>query len=148
MKFMSIKILRSIFITAFFVACSKNVYNTKPTIRITSVNTKVVDVGGTLTFDIKVTDKEGDVTDSIFVKKVRLNKRVRATLRDSFGLKIPDAPNTTDGTVRLDLGYQNYLISASSPIENDTLIFKFALKDKAKNISDTISSDPIVIIRK
>lgn len=144
---MNLKIFRAIILTAFLAGCTKNTYNTKPTIRITSVNTNVVDVGGTLTFELKVTDKEGDVTDSIFVKKVRLNKRVRATIRDSFGLKIPDAPNSTDGIVRLDLTYQNYLISASSAVENDTLQFIFALKDKAKNISDPVKSDQIVIIR-
>lgn len=144
---MNTKILLTIILTGFLLACSKNTYNTKPTIKISSVNTRVVAVGGTLTFDLKVTDKEGDVTDTLFVKKIRINKRVRATLRDSFALKIPDAPNSSDGTVRVDLTYQNYLISASSPIENDTLLFKFALKDKAKNISDTVTSDPIVIIR-
>jgi hypothetical protein len=144
---MSTKILVTIILTGFLLACGKNVYNTKPTIKISSVNTNVVQVGGTLTFDIKVTDKEGDVTDTIFMKKVRLNRRARPTLRDSFALKIPDAPNSPDGTVRLDLTYQNYLISAESPIENDTLVFKFALKDKGNNISDTITSEQIVIIR-
>lgn len=144
---MSTKILLTIILIGFLLACKKNVYNTKPTIKIASVNTNVVAVGGTLTFNLKVTDKEGDVTDTLFVKKIRINKRVRATLRDSFALKIPDAPNSSDGTVRVDFTYQNYLISASSPIENDTLLFKFALKDKAKNISDTVISGPIVIIR-
>lgn len=144
---MRTKILLTIIAFGFLLACSKNVYNTKPTLKISSVNTNVVANGGILTFDIKVTDKEGDVTDTIFVKKVRLNKRVRETIRDSFALKIPDAPNSTNGIVRLDLDYQNYLVSAKSPVENDTLLFKFALKDKAKNISDTVTSDPIVIIR-
>ncbi len=147
MKFMHTKIFRGVFIVAFLMGCGKNVYDTKPTIRISSVSSNLVPVNGTLTIDIKVTDKEGDVTDSIFLKKIRLNKRVRATLRDSLAFKIPDAPNTTNGTVRLDLEYQNHLISASSPIENDTLLFKFYLKDKAKNVSDTITTEPIVIIR-
>lgn len=144
---MSTKILLATILIVFLMACSKNTYETKPTIKITSVNTNVVANGGTLTFDIKVTDKEGDVTDTLFVKKIRLNKRVRPTIRDSFALKIPDAPNSSDGTVRVDLTYQNYLISATNPVENDTLLFKFALKDKAKNISDTATSDRIVIIR-
>lgn len=144
---MPTKIFRTLFIAAFLFGCSKNVYETRPTIKITSVSTNVVPVNGTLTFDIRVTDKEGDVTDSIFLKKQRLNIRKRATLRDSLAFKIPDAPNTSIGTVRLDLQYQNHLISASSPIENDTLRFLFYLKDKAKNVSDTIKSDPIVIIR-
>jgi hypothetical protein len=144
---MSTKILLTLLLTGFFAGCSKNEYNTKPTIKIVSVSTKVVDINETLTFDIKVTDKEGDVTDSLYFRKVRLNKRVRPTLRDSFALKIPDAPKATDGTVRVQLDYQNYLVSAISAIENDTVVFKFALKDEAKNISDTATSDQIVIIR-
>jgi hypothetical protein len=144
---MTTKVLLTIMLTAAAVACSKNEYNTKPTLKIENVSTNVVQIGGTLTFDIKVTDKEGDVTDSFYIKKVRINKRVRPTLRDSFAFKIPDAPNTSNGTVRVELDYQNYLLSAISAVENDTLLFNFALKDKAKNLSETVTSDPIVIIR-
>src|SRR5438128_10832259 len=118
---MTTKVLLTIMLTAVFAACSKNEYNTKPTLKIESVSTNVVQVGETLTFDIKVTDKEGDVTDSFYIKKVRINKRARPTLRDSFALKIPNAPNTSNGTVRVELDYQNYLLSAISAVENDTL---------------------------
>lgn len=144
---MNTKILFAIILTGLLSACSKNAYNTKPTLQLTSVSSDVVPFNGTLVVNMKVTDKEGDVTDSLFVKKVRLNKRTTATVRDSFALKIPDAPNSPDGTLEVDLSYQNFLISAQSPIENDTLLFKFALKDKAKNVSDTVTTDPIVIIR-
>jgi len=144
---MSTKILVAIILTGVLVACSKNVYNTKPTIKITYVNTNVVPNNGILVFKLKVTDKEGDVTDSLFVRKVRLNHRITPTIRDSFAFRLPDAPNSSDGEVEVDLSYQNYLISAKNPIENDTLLFKFALKDKAKNISDTVTSEPIVILR-
>jgi hypothetical protein len=144
---MTTKILLTLLLTGFFASCSKNEYNTKPTIKITSVSKNVVQIGETLTFEIKVTDKEGDVTDSLYLRKVRLNKRARPTLRDSFALKIPDAPKTTNGTVKVELEYNNYLVSAISAIENDTLLFKFALKDEAKNISDTATSEQIVIIR-
>lgn len=144
---MNTKILLIVILTALLSACSKNAYNTTPTLKLTSVNTNVVPFNGTLVVNLKVTDKEGDVTDTLFVRKVRINKRTTATVRDSFALKIPDAPNSPDGTIEVDLNYQNYLISATSPIENDTLLFKFALKDKGKNISDTVTTEPIVIIR-
>jgi hypothetical protein len=144
---MSTKILLTLLLTGFFAGCSKDEYNTKPTLKITSVSTNVVEINESLIFDLKVTDKEGDVTDSLFFKKVRLNKRVRQTLRDSFALKIPDAPKSTNGTVRVTLDYNNYLVSAVAPVENDTLVFKFALKDEAKNISDTVTSEQIVIKR-
>lgn len=144
---MRTKILITLFLTGVLLACSKNVYNTKPTIKITSVSSNVVPPNGTLVFNIKVTDKEGDVTDSIFIKKVRTNQRATPTIRDSFAFKIPDAPNASDGEVEISLDYQKYLVSAITPNGNDTLLFKFALKDKAKNTSDTITSGTIVILR-
>ncbi len=147
MKRMDTKILVRIFAIVVLVSCSKSTYNTKPTLEITDVNTSVVPINGTLTFNIKVTDKEGDVTDTLYVKKVRINRKITTTLRDSFKLKVPDAPNSKDGTIQVSLSYQSYLISATNPIENDTLLFKFALKDKGNNISDTVTSAPIVILR-
>lgn len=144
---MNAKILLGIFLIGFLSACSKNAYNTKPTLTLTSVNTNVIPFNGTLIVNMKVTDKEGDVTDTLYVKKVRLNQRKTQTVRDSFALKIPEAPNSPDGTIEVDLSYQNFLVSALSPLENDTLLFKFALKDKGKNVSDTVTTDPIVIIR-
>ena len=58
--------------------------------------------------------------------------------------------------IELQLKYQNHLLSAINPpssggippnLHDDTLIFKFALRDKAKHISDTVTTDPIVIVR-
>ncbi|HEX8459876.1 MAG TPA: hypothetical protein VF623_00535 [Segetibacter sp.] len=144
---MRTKILLPIVLVIVIIACSKNEYNTKPTLKITSTSTNVVPKQGNLSFDIQVTDKEGDIADSIFIKKVRTNSRRTTTIRDSFGIRMPDVPDTRDAVIRIDLSYQNYLISAQNPNENDTLIFKFALKDKAKNTSDTVSSERIVIIR-
>lgn len=144
---MNVKILIALILAGFLSACTKNTYNTKPTLKLKSVGTDVVPINGTLVVNLQVTDKEGDVTDTLFIKKVRINKRTTATLRDSFKLKIPEAPNSTDGTIRVDLDYQSYLVSAFAPIENDTLLLKFTLKDKANNVSDTVTTGPITIIR-
>ncbi len=111
------------------------------------MNGNVFDNGSTLVLQIQVTDKEGDVTDSLFMNRVRYNQKVRTTLRDSIYFKVPDAPNSADGIIQLDLDYNNYLAAAQNPLENDTIAFRFALKDKAGNVSDTITTDPIVVIR-
>jgi hypothetical protein len=81
------------------------------------------------------------------MNRVRYNKKVRLTLRDSIYFKVPDAPNSIDGIIQLDLDYNNYLAAAQTPLENDTIAFRFALRDKAGNVSDTISTDTIVVIR-
>src|SRR5687768_17962470 len=95
--------------------------------------------GSSFNVDLEFTDKEGDVDDSIFVRKERLNKRVVATVRNSFWLKIPDFPDASKGEITLNLEYQNHLISATNPLfipgsnpptkEPDTLNLKFIVMD-------------------
>ncbi len=154
MKQMKTKILVSVVVAALMVvvACSKNTYNTKPTLKIKSFSTNVVQINQGLTFQLQVTDKEGDVTDiekAMSIVKVRLNQKTTPiTLRDTLFFKVPEAPNSTNGIIQFDLEYTNHLISAQDPNgQNDTLQLRFALKDKAGNVSDTVISDPIVIIR-
>lgn len=145
---MKTKILAAVFAVGILWACKKNAYNTKPTIKIKSINTNVVEVNGSLRIQLEVSDKEGDVTNTLFMQKVRVNLRTTPTLRDTLYLPIPDAPNSQDGTVDLNLSYNDYLTSAINPNgQNDTLLLKFALKDKANNVSDTLTTDRIVIIR-
>jgi hypothetical protein len=152
---MKTKILLTILVVAVIAGCGKDNFNTKPTLTFRSVNTKVVPVNGTLTFEFEVTDKEGDITDSIWVKKIRLNKRVTPTIRDSFFLTLPEVSKIQKAFVNVDLTYNNYLVSARTPptsgnppkAESDSLQFKFVLRDKAKNASDTFTSETIVIIR-
>jgi len=152
---MKTKILFTLLAAISLASCDKDNYNTKPTLKLRSVNTNVVPVNGNLTFEFEVTDKEGDITDSLFVKKVRLNSRVVTTIRDSYYLSIPQVDKIQKAFVRVDLSYQDYLISARQPpvtgtppkSENDTLQFKFVLIDRGSNASDTLTSEPIVIIR-
>ncbi len=137
-------------VVSLLAACSKDEYNTKPSLKLKSVSTDVVPVGGTLRFEFEVFDKEGDISDSFYMKKVRINRLVKQTIRDTFKIKFPEVPNTTNGIIEINLKYQDYLVSAinpGNPPQNDTLIFKFAIRDKAKNTSDTFSSNPIVILR-
>ena len=152
MKRMNTKILVSAVVATLIVviACSKNTYNTKPTLKVKTLSSIEVNNGDVLTVQLQVTDKEGDVTDTLFMRRVRLNKKPTAAsnrLTDSFHLKVPDAANFSDAVIQLDLKYNDYLVDAINPTENDTITFRFALKDKAGNVSDTITTDPIVVIR-
>jgi hypothetical protein len=130
------------------IACSKDKFETKPTITIKSFNPNPLPVNGQLVIDLDYTDKEGDLaTDSaVFVKKVRLNQRpVNGTVRDSFWMALPgDIPKKTKGVIRLNLDYQTAL-SASASSEPDSLIFRFAMRDAANNVSDTVESGLVII---
>jgi hypothetical protein len=148
-------LLLLLFITSL-VACKKDKLETVPKIKIKSLNTTVVPINGTLRVTLEFADKEGDLTDSLFVKKIRLNKTVVATTRDSFRLKMPDFPPNSRGEISIDLSYQNILSAITPPTipgsnppqkEPDTLLIKFAIRDNAKHISDTATTTQIAIIR-
>src|SRR5215207_8374298 len=141
---------------ALAIACTKDKLETTPSLKFKSVNATTIPVGGTLIVQLDFADKQGDISDTIFVRKVRINKIVVPTIRDSFALQVPDFPDRSRGVIELQLKYQNHLLSAINPpssggtppnLHDDTLIFKFVLQDKAKHTSDTVTTEPIVIVR-
>src|SRR5215204_6776477 len=73
-------------------ACSKDSFETKPQIDIKSADPKVVPQNGNMIVNLDFTDKEGDL-DAVYIWKVRLNKLVRPTVRDSIPPRlIPEFP--------------------------------------------------------
>ncbi|OQP38706.1 hypothetical protein A4H97_18480 [Niastella yeongjuensis] len=135
------------------VACSKDKFQTKPSIEIKSISPNPLPKGGNLIIDLEYTDKEGDLaTDSaIYIRKIRINQRpVGQTVRDSFWMPLPgEIPNNTKGTVRLTLDWENYAKSAANPPGNppppDSLIFRISMRDASKNASDTVESGLIIV---
>ena len=143
-------------VAAILFACGKDKFETKPQLRIKSVNPSTVPVNGSIRFVIEFTDKEGDVTDSFLVKKERLNIRKVPTNLDSFWTQIPDFPESSKGEIVVDLDYQTILSASNPPTipgssppqkESDTLVLKFIAKDKAGHTSDTVTSKQIVVQR-
>lgn len=135
-----------IFITIVFTSCGKDKFNTKPTIKLESVNTTDLFQGQQLQFLISFTDKEGDVSGTVFVEKIEPTCP-GSSFKQAY--IVPDFPSTTNqkGEVTVTFGYDVSGLSNISPkcMRNDTAIFRFALVDKAMNTSDTIQSQPIVL---
>ncbi len=138
------------------ISCNKDKFLTKPTISIKSMNTEFVPLNGSLIITLECTDKEGDVQDSIFIVKRRLNKRVVPTVRDTLRFLFPIFPATPKTEIIATLDYQTILSALNPPIipgsnppqkELDTLILKMAVRDKAGNISDTVISKQIIVFR-
>jgi hypothetical protein len=150
------KIILFTSILSIVAACDKDNFETKPRLKLLSGNDKTVQFNGTLPIVLEYTDKEGDVSDSVFVKKMRLNRRIVPTLRDSFRLKIPNFPNTTKGEITVNLDY-TAIISALNPPnipgtvparkESDTLNIQISVRDKAGNTSDTITVKNVIVER-
>ena len=139
-------------------ACIKDKFQTTPQLTIKSTSSKLVNDGEALRVTFQYTDKEGDVADTLYMKKIRLNRHtVSLTLRDSVAFQIPDFPNHDIGDIQFALGSPDYLISAATPpripgsnppaFEPDTLDFKFVLKDKAGHKSDTVTLSNVIVLR-
>ncbi|MEO8568651.1 MAG: hypothetical protein ABI419_05935 [Ginsengibacter sp.] len=136
-------VLISIFLFAFLSSCNKDKFATKPSLKLKSVNTTVLNQGGSLIFTLSFTDAEGDLTDTMFITKFEPN-----CVNSRFNAKYPLPPFPTGknqkGDVIVTFDYNG--VSPKCFPRNDTAVFKFVLKDKAQNLSDTVVSQNIVII--
>ncbi|MEO8765649.1 MAG: hypothetical protein ABI416_15220 [Ginsengibacter sp.] len=141
--------LFSIPLLIFFTACNKDKFSTTPSLKYESENTRVVQSGQQLRFTLSFTDAEGDLTDSLI-----LNKEV-GNCPASSGVQLyplPLFPTTKNqkGEIVVTLFYNvggiNTIGSPQCQPQNDTVVYKFVLKDKAQHYSDTASSPSIVII--
>lgn len=136
----------------FFISCNKDKFNTTPSLKFDSVNTKVLNKGEAIRFNLKVTDEEGDLTDSMFVFKVTRN----CTNSNNNGkFKIPVFPTNKklDVEIEVAFAYRNNTLGLPAIWEpqcanrNDSCYFRFVLRDKAGNVSDTVNSPEIVILK-
>ena len=137
-------------------ACGKNKYNTKPYIALKSVSSTSVPPGGQLQIVLEFTDKEGDISDSIFVEKLRINE-IPSPVHpvNTFGFPVPAYSKKQEGEVVVTLDYSLHLTGALNPPTQgnppvavpDTMVYKFSLRDLGGNISDTVEVGPIEIIR-
>ncbi|MDQ6756325.1 MAG: hypothetical protein M3004_05255 [Bacteroidota bacterium] len=143
---MRYSILFSIFII-FLFSCKKTKYTTTPQLNYKSVNTKVLSRGQTLQITLSFTDAEGDfIPDSaLFVEKFE-PKCVASRFKQYYKLPVFPTSQNQAGDIVVSYTYPSVTFLGPQCNRNDTAIFKFVLRDKAKNHSDTAVSDPIVII--
>lgn len=136
------------------VSCKKDNFETKPKIEIKSLSTDVVPRNGDLTVNLTVTDKEGDVDDSLIVVRERLNLRAADPTTRVLKYKIPEFPDKSKVDIEILLESATALTLNSPAItipgqpgtfEADSLNLKFVVVDKAKNVSDTVSRNVVVI---
>lgn len=139
-----------IFSTLLFVilsGCGKDKFDTVPKLEFTSVNTTELRNGSILQFTLSFTDKEGDVSNKIYIEKTSPECPGEDFEQTYI---VPDFPSTTNqkGEITVAFGYNAEGFPDISPkcTKDETATFRFVLEDKAGNASDTISSPPITII--
>lgn len=137
-------------VSLIFLGCTKDKYSTTPQLTYKSVNTDRLRPNQVIQFSLSFTDAEGDVIDTMYVQKVSLNCSA-----SNFFERVPIPNFVTNKNLKSDISvsYANginnppFTTVASRCSFNDTCYFRFMLKDKANNKSDTVRSETIVIYK-
>ena len=136
-----------ILLLLFILSCGKDSIQSKPQLKIKSVSSSVVAIGDDLVVKMRLTDKEGDFVDTIWMKK--MTTRCNASnFTDSLLYRIPpETPRTKnfDGEVLITLTYAVELQPRCN--KADTAVFSFWMKDAKGNKSDTVKTQSIIIQR-
>jgi|SRR6187551_3492825 len=153
---MKIRIWLALIIVLGMISCDKGKFETVPQLTLKSRNPEKepVEINDPLRLNIEYTDKEGDVSDSLFILRQRLNKNKPVTSPIS-PYDIPTFPTIDKGEFEITLDYYKHLtlnLAASSipgtgKNEIDTLRLKIVARDKAGNKSDTLVVDNVYVIR-
>jgi len=154
---MKTRIWLTLIVVFGMIACGKDKFETKPQLTLRSKSPDVVNKPDPLRLNIEYTDKEGDVSDSLFITRQRLNSKKPVTSKES-PYDIPSFPTMNKGEFEITLDYFNDLTFNLTPIpipgsgnpaknEIDTLRLKIVAKDKAGNKSDTLFVDNVYVIR-
>jgi hypothetical protein len=150
---MKTKLLILLAIPAMFYGCKKDTYTSKPQISIKSMSSNMLSQGNLLTFQLAFTDLEGDIQDTLFVQKISRTCPTSPGAQFTSKNKVPDFAPTSNLKGFLEIGYAynanvpGYSTITGCGLKNDTAYFRFWLKDKAKNVSDTIISDNIILFK-
>jgi hypothetical protein len=150
---MNTKLLMLSIITFSLAACKKDQYTSKPQISFKTINSTTLNRGDILNFQIEFTDKEGDIQDTLWVQKI--SKTCPNTPGASFTTKykVPDFTAVKDLKGYFDINFvyytsgTQYVTISGCGTKNDSTYFKFVLKDKAQNVSDTLVSPIIALLK-
>jgi hypothetical protein len=128
------------------ISCTKEKYSSTPSLKFESVNTTGLHNQQLLTFTLSFEDAEGDIMDSIYVQEIVPNCAA-SNLDGLFPIPVFPTSKNQKGTINVNLGYNlsNYTSISPQCQQNDTAVFRFALRDLSGHVSDTVSSPPVIL---
>ena len=140
-------VLWTALLSVTIAACSKDKFETKPSLEIADYNTRDIFQGGQLEVVMNYTDKEGDLNEALLTAIIRRQNLIpildpNQDKADSLSYVLPDFPPRDKGEITFRLGF-NFL--KESLVENDTILIRFTVTDRENNTSDSILTEPIVI---
>ncbi|RYZ23919.1 MAG: hypothetical protein EOO16_02885 [Chitinophagaceae bacterium] len=158
--------LLSFLFIALVVGCSKGKLETTPKLELVSTSdlfvplpTQTQPTG--LRVVLSFLDKEGDAGDSLIIRRTRTNRRQGCdpngsglcTLRDTVKIKIPSFPLNSKGEFEVNFRHSDMTSAFEPPArpgggkEPDTLTYRFVVRDRAGNKSDTVVLENVVVQR-
>ena len=147
---MKIKLPIAVLMMFGFITCTKDSYNTSPTLKFENVNASVFPQPSVVIFNLQCTDKEGDVVDTIWIQRISKVSACTSLSRiDSFVIPEFDPPKNVKADFEFKYNYgsiQPPNLGACS-LADDTSYFRFWMHDKAHHISDTVQSPDLVFLK-
>ncbi|MFT3946181.1 MAG: hypothetical protein QM763_04330 [Agriterribacter sp.] len=154
------KLRLAIFFLFAIVSCGKDKFNSKPTLTLKETSGNYVPLGNyAVKFTLEYTDAEGDIGGQpLCVQKLSssypcVNSNYDPTYIDTAGqfFVIPATlPESSNQKGEIVVTLSDILLNRIRCTEDDTLedaTFKFWFKDRAGNVSDTVTS-PVIKIEK
>ena len=141
------KSLFLLFFIASFLSCGKDTFQSKPQLFFKSVSSTIVPPLSDLQIILRLTDKEADFYDTIWVKKVT-TRCPSSNFADSILYRFPgDAPRTKNFDGELVFSFTYAFELQPRCVRPDTAVFSFWMKDKKGNVSDTVKTPSIIILK-
>jgi hypothetical protein len=144
-------LIAAIVLCVLMAACSKDKFTTKPKLELKSINGEAFPSGAPLSFKFNVTDREGDIQDTMWVQKISYScPDVNVGWPGAY--KIPDFTGNKNLKVELDVNYcyncsvSPYPVISGCQQRTDSCYFKFWMKDKAGNVSDTVTTGTLKLL--
>jgi hypothetical protein len=132
-------------LTAF--SCGKDKIENRPRLTLNSVSSTTVPNGFDLQVKMRLTDKQGDFYDTIWVRKIT-TRCPSSNFADSLLYRVPnDLPRTNNFDGELIVTFQYAVALQPRCPRPDTAVFSIWMKDKEGNKSDTVRTEPIIILR-
>lgn len=134
-------------------ACKKTTFSSKPQLKYKSTNTKELRYGDVVEMRLTFTDAEGDVVSDTALYVEQVSNFCPATYFEKW-YPISSFPTSgnLEGTILVKFGYRDQANPSANLKEpqcgvTDTCYFRFVLKDKENNVSDTVVSDGIILYK-
>lgn len=147
------KLLLFAFAGVLLAACEKGKFETVPQVTVKSFGPEFVAKGGVFELVTEITDKEGDLLDSVTLVRKRFTGNIQVSPRtdDTTRLRVADFGNPVNSTIelRVAFGYGRQidgtqLYNLQESVERG-LVYEITVADKAGNRSTPVETPRITL---